>query len=462
MVRLTFDRGTLLLHDLPPELAARIPGGKSDERVGALRAPASSYHLVVRHLVAQGVAFEDEAREYEVHDFTRQSGFAPRDYQSEAVAAWENQHRRGVVVLPTGSGKTLVAELAIEATGRSALVVVPTLDLLNQWFDLLADRFGAQRVGAIGGGTFEPRPLTVITYDSAYLHLDRLGSRYGLLICDEAHHLPGPSYVQAAHMSLAPYRLGLTATPPEGERLECLSEALGGIAYARGITDLAGDYLSDYEIRRLEVKLSDAEREAYDAAYGRYRGFVTANGIRLGGANGWARFLRATSQSEEGRAALAAWREQRRISLASPQKLDHLEAILSEHRAESTIVFTWDNATAYAVSRRFLVPAITHQTKPRERRAILAGLRDGTLPVVATSRVLNEGVDVPSVSVGVVLSGTATVREHVQRLGRILRQAEGKHAVLYEVVTLDTGEVGASRRRRDHAAYKTLSEANPC
>src|SRR5690606_9746749 len=121
--------------------------------------------------------------------------------------------------------KTVVAQLAIADTGRSTLVVVPTLDLLAQWHDGLAARFGEERVGAIGGGTFEPRPLTVITYDSAYLHLERLGDRFGLLVCDEVHHLPGPSFVQGARMALAPFRLGLTATPPEAERL-AITEAV--------------------------------------------------------------------------------------------------------------------------------------------------------------------------------------------------------------------------------------------
>jgi superfamily II DNA or RNA helicase len=73
---------------------------------------------------------------------------------------------------------------------------------------------------------------------------------------------------------------------------------------------------------------------------------------------------------------------------------------------------------------------------------------------VATSRVLNEGVDIPAAQVGVVLSGTSTVREHVQRLGRILRPQKGKRAVLYEVVTADTTEVGAAARRREHDAYR--------
>ncbi len=116
-------------------------------------------------------------------------------------------------------------------------------------------------------------------------------------------------------------------------------------------------------------------------------------------------------------------------------------------------MFTQDNATAYDVSRRFLIPAITHQTKVTERSEILAGLAEGTYTAVATSKVLNEGVDVPSANVAIVMSGSGSVREHVQRLGRILRKHGDKRAVLYELVTAGTGETFTSERRRKHSAY---------
>jgi superfamily II DNA or RNA helicase len=131
-----------------------------------------------------------------------------------------------------------------------------------------------------------------------------------------------------------------------------------------------------------------------------------------------------------------------------------LTRLLHAHRGERILVFTDDNATAYAISRRFLIPAITHQTKVKERSAILAGYRAGELFAIVTSKVLNEGVDVPEASVGVVLSGSGSVREHVQRLGRILRKAEGKRALLYEIVSAGTSEERTSDKRREHVAYK--------
>ena len=151
---------------------------------------------------------------------------------------------------------------------------------------------------------------------------------------------------------------------------------------------------------------------------------------------------------------MAGYRTQRKLAFAASAKLDYLEHLLFVHRRDRAILFTQDNATAYEVSRRFLVPAITHQTKVKERSHLLAGLAAGEYGAIVTSKVLNEVVDVPSANVAVVLSGSGSVREHVQRLGRILRKKEGKRATLYELVTSDTGETFTSDRRRDHSAYR--------
>ena len=97
---------------------------------------------------------------------------------------------------------------------------------------------------------------------------------------------------------------------------------------------------------------------------------------------------------------------------------------------------------------------ITHQTKVAERSELLDRFRQGELGILATSRVLNEGVDVPAARVAIVVSGSGSVREHVQRLGRILRPDGDKRAVLYELVAGNTGEARTSERRRRHRAYR--------
>lgn len=449
---LRFDGGTLVLEGVTPEQLP--PGFLVDPRVRAARGPASSYYEVVRHLHRAGVPYVDEAREYLQLERPHMGDRAPRDYQREAVAAWRAAGRRGVIVLPTGAGKSFVAELCMADASRSTLVIAPTLDLVSQWYDQLRRAFG-DPIGLLGGGVHDPQAITVSTYDSAYIHGARYGARFGMLVFDEVHHLCGPTTRQIADLCIAPFRLGLTATleRPDGLHLE-LPGLVGPTVYRKEITELAGDFLAEYRTEILAVHLSEEDRAAYDAHRATFRDFVDSRGLRLGGAGGWSSFLRESARSREGRAAFRGWRESRRILQGAPAKLRLLESLLRKHRDNRVIVFTNDNATVYAISRALLLPAITHQTDLKERRALIDAFKDGSLPVLVTSRVLNEGVDIPSADVAIVLSGTATVREHVQRLGRILRPQEGKQAVLYELVVAETAEEATSARRRDHAAYQ--------
>ena len=145
---------------------------------------------------------------------------------------------------------------------------------------------------------------------------------------------------------------------------------------------------------------------------------------------------------------MLAHREARGIAFGTEGKLRVLLELLQKHASDRVLIFTDDNATVYKVSQTYLIPAITHQTKVKERHSTLVRFKEGVYPRVVTSRVLNEGVDVPEANVAVVLSGTGTTREYVQRLGRILRKGEGKLALLYEVVAENTSEEGVSRRRR--------------
>src|SRR5439155_6140456 len=136
-------------------------------------------------------------------------------------------------------------------------------------------------------------------------------------------------------------------------------------------------YLADYETVRVSVDLSPAEREEYAAEREIYRSFLRENGIFMGSPSGWTEILIRASRNEEGRRAFQAYRRQREIAFTAPAKLDYVQHLLGEHRHERTIVFTQDNATAYLVSRRFLIPVVTHHTKVRERSEVLAGFAGG-------------------------------------------------------------------------------------
>ena len=453
MATLAYRGGTLELSDVPSGLA--LPEWLAwDGRSQLHRAPGRCYADVVLFFKGAGVPLEDRARRYEELPTGVLVHRTPRPYQEEALVAWRKARGRGVVVLPTGAGKTHVAVMAIDQRRRSTLIVAPTLDLVRQWYDLLRTTFGIP-IGIVGGGTHDVRPITVTTYDSAYIHAEHLGARFGMIVFDEVHHLPGATYALSAELSIAPFRLGLTATLERTDGRETLLDALvGPQVYRRDIVDLEGDFLADYETVRVSVELSPEERQEHDAERMIYRSFLSRAGIQMSKDHGWSDFIIRSSRSAEGRRAMQAYRRQRELAFSAPAKLDYVERLLDEHKDDRTLLFTQDNATCYALSRRFLVPAITHQTKIKERSEVLAGLSTKKYGAIVTSKVLNEGVDVPDANVAIVVSGSGSVREHVQRLGRVLRKREGKSAVLYEIVTAQTAETYTSERRRDHSAYE--------
>ncbi len=455
---LTYHLGTLVLRGAE-ELSGPVRemmtelGFVDDARIRALRGPAAAYREAALLLSRNGGV--DEARGFErwQGDILR-SRFEPYPHQREAMDAWWDEGGRGIVVLPTGTGKTFLALMAMTRVARDTCIVVPTLDLMSQWVTVLRGRFDLP-VGMVGGGEHDLQPITVITYDSAARKVDRLGDRFGMLIFDECHHLGGPIYQAIAEQSLAPFRMGLTATRerPDGGHEEII-ERIGPVAYFAPVKEMSGTVLAPYHTVRMEVELTDEESLRYQEARDAYLEFCRRNRIFIGRPQGWSRFLQVAFRSPEGKAAWESYRTQKEIPLTSTHKSEVLESLLLQHRDDRILIFTHVNDLAYRISRRHLLPTITHQTPPKERTRILERFGTGDYRAVVTSKVLNEGVDVPEASVAIVVSGSASQREHIQRLGRVLRKGSGgKQAVLYELITRGTHEEGMSQRRRNRAYF---------
>jgi superfamily II DNA or RNA helicase len=222
--------------------------------------------------------------------------------------------------------------------------------------------------------------------------------------------------------------------------------------YERRIDDLVGERLAEYRTERLRVDLTPDERARYDADYAMYAGYFRSNKLPgQYGAKWLAELQRRSAYERDARRALLARLRILRLLAGASGKFRVLNRLLSEHFHQQTLVFTETNAVVYEVARRHLIPAITHETKSAERKRILEAFRAGQYRAIVTSRVLNEGIDVPSAKVAVVLGGTAGAREYVQRLGRVLRKAGNQEAVLYEVIVRDTVDEGRARRRRRRA-----------
>lgn len=374
----------------------------------------------------------------------------PHAYQQDALALWEQAGRRGSVVLPTGSGKTFLAVQAIHRVQTSTLVIVPTIDLLHMWYYRLTQAFQTE-IGVYYSGEKIVRPVTVTTYSSAGDLVAEQGNGFKFLIADEVHHLPARTWGEAALMSPAPYRLGLTATyPEEYEQTNGrwrVDELIGPLVYSLGIEQLVGQQLAEYRTQRLRVNLTAEERAVYDAAHSLYIGFF--HKLRKSHGAAWLyELMRLSAFDPEARRAFLARQALLRILGSCQEKFLALDNLLHEFADQRVLVFTESNDVAYRISCEYLVPCITHETSAAERKHILDGFQKGSYRVITTSKVLNEGIDVPEAKVAVVLGGGSGNREYVQRLGRILRKKEQLQATLVEVLVRNTIEESKVQRRR--------------
>jgi len=441
-VRIKYDKGTLLILG-----DAQVPNSHWDARSGAYRALALHYADITDYLESSHINYVDEA--LELLPVPRLQFHASlRDYQADALDSWMLAGKRGTVVLPTGAGKTIVAVGAIGTLQTPSIVIVPTLDLVEQWRRVLAAQFAIE-IGTYGGGENVLKPLTVSTYDSAYLRAAELGNRFGLIIFDEVHHLPAPGYRHIAEMFLSTARLGLTATYEREDGLHSeLSRLIGGKVYELTVQDLAEEHLSGYKVAHVFVDLAPEEAEEYARMHGAFTDYLARRNIRMRTQYDFSRFIIRSAWDPEARKALLARNRALDIALNSRAKIEALKELLLEHPSDQTIIFTQHNKLVDSIARTFLIPAITHTTSKDERREILDNFRDGVYRVIVTSKVLDEGVDVPDAAQAIILSGTGSSREFIQRLGRVLRKREGKHARLTEIVTRDTTETKISHRRK--------------
>jgi superfamily II DNA or RNA helicase len=453
-MEIRFDRGTLVLLDGPDGLDLEgLRGVRWDPRVGVHRAPANRHAEIRAALEGRGVRFLDRVpATLPVPGTFRE--FDLRPYQEEAYACWAARGRRGVVVLPTGSGKTRLAAAAIAREQAPAICLVPTRVLVEQWRKVLGEFYEGE-VGCFGDGERVLAPVTVSTYESAWRNMERLGNRFSLLVVDEVHHFGGGGREEALEMCCAAARLGLTATPPEAPAaVDRLTNLMGPVVFQLSIDDLAGEYLAGYQIVTQEVDLDLDERVSYEEWMELFRA-VHGRFTKLHPHASWEDFVRESGGTDAGRRALAAWRSARRLLAFCRSKRTRLAELLRRHAGARILVFTGDNEAAYAVAREHLIMPLTCDIGRAERDAVLSAFRAGKLRALVSSQVLNEGFDVPDAEVAIIVAGRLGKREHVQRIGRLLRPALDKRALVYELVVGGTVEVRQTARKRQGLAARS-------
>ncbi|HEU4616241.1 MAG TPA: DEAD/DEAH box helicase family protein [Kofleriaceae bacterium] len=451
-MRIRFDRGTLVIdrvehgHDLLQLLDARY-----DAELAAWRLPAERLSELRGRLSAGRVPYTDAIVPSALEP--RWSLPPLRWYQQAALEAWRDAGDRGVVVLPTGAGTTLVAIAAIAALGVSTLVLVPTRILLDQWARALEQTW-PYPIGRLGDGDHRVLPITVATYASAVSWAPRIGDRFGLAIVDEAHHVGAWCPSEVLEMLVAPSRLGLTATPSDSA---ALPRHIGPLVYDLAIDDLRGDALADYEVETIDIVLEPDERARYSVLRSEFGAFY-ARELRATPGLSWRELTRIAARSERGREAMAAWRASRALLAYPAGKRRAVRDLLARHPGDRTLVFTADNATAYAIARELLVMPITCDIGRVERAAMIDRFRRGDTPVLVSAQVLDEGFDLPEAEIAIVVGGTGSMRRHVQRVGRLLRPRPGKRARVYELVVQRTAEVSQVDRRRRGLVHHDATE----
>ncbi len=459
---LTYDKGTIVIQGL-----AHIPFAVLDPRTNVLRALALYYSNIIEYLKQSGIEYTDHVLSEQIMTFSKSlssSSSRPslRDYQQRALDNWFRAGLRGCVVLPTGSGKTLVGIKAIEKTNAASLVIVPTLDLMDQWTINLSKYFPNIRIGNLGGGTDDIQPITVSTYDSAYIRASFLGNKFSLVIFDEVHHLAAMGYRTISEQMVAPFRLGLTATiEREDELHRDLPRLVGEVVFQASPDELAREkHLAPYEVERRMVEMLPDELEEYRRNMTLYQQCIKKLSFQRYMIS-LEKLIMMSGRNRTAREALVARNRAMNIALNSRAKIDELREILAENKGVKTIIFTQHNSLVHEISDRFFIPFITHKTINEERQDVLKGFKEGRYMAVVTSKVLDEGVDIPDAELGIILSGTGSAREFIQRLGRLLRPKPDnstsntssnyrnyKKARLIEIISSETKETLTSARRK--------------
>ena len=457
---LFFDKGTICIKD---SLFVRIPNTKFDEHdKKILRAYGMSYKEIIEYLKQSELDYIDNVEKFLPSPIIQTANLNLRDYQEKALQKWIDASMYGSIVLPTGSGKTAIGIKAIEKVNSSTLVIVPTIDLMEQWTENLTTHLNFNNnsnvtnndqnitIGNLGGGRDDIQSITVATYDSAYLRAPYIGNQFKFVIFDEVHHLPAPGYRSIAEQIICPYRLGLTATLEREDGLhDLIPKLVGGIVFQMGAKELSEKkHLAEFDIERRQVELTLDEQKEYEVNYSRFVSNLAKLGFKMPSMHNLRRMIMMSNRNKMAREGLLARNKANEIALNSKSKIEELQKILIENNNVKTIIFTHNNKMVYELSNKFLIPLITYKTTKDERRDVLEGFKSGRYNSIVTSRVLDEGIDVPDAQMGIIMSGTGSGRELIQRLGRLLRpKTDGKKAKLIEIVSKHTRETNTSAKR---------------
>lgn len=373
-----------------------------------------------------------------------------RRWQRTAVDAWLASDGRGIAKVVTGAGKTVFAQQCmLEHLRRTEdprfVIVVPTLALVDQWFVSLREDLGVEenQVAIFAGGKRPAaRLVNLMSLNTARSAGPRVASERAMLIADECHRAATPKNAQALS---GPYAatLGLSATP-EREYDEGLADVLipriGPVFYEYDYNAAARDgVIAPFDLVNVQVELRPREQQRYDA--------LTKQAARL---------AQALKKGDDVRERLRRILINRAaVSATAAMRIPVAISLAETNRPSKTLIFHERVAAATELAtilaKRGARATLYHSAlDPVVRRDNLRLYRRGAFDVLVTCRALDEGVNVPETTIAIIASATASNRQRIQRLGRVLRPAPGKRSAI--IYTLFATEPEAKRLRLEEEA----------
>ena len=401
------------------------------------------YYFIKNRLEENGLKIKE--LELQIKDLNINFRGELRDYQKEAVNIWKEKGS-GVISLPTGSGKTVIGIAALSEVKKSSLIVTFTKDQMLQWYDSIFKFTDASKsdVGLFYSGEKSIRSITITTYHTAFRHMKDLVGKFDLIIIDEVHHLPADKFKQIALQCIASKRLGLSATPiREDGKHEELFKLMGGLIYYKSPQELIKmGYLAPYELIQVRVELTPREKIKYSSLLSQFR--------KLSGGKKVSELLQLVKEGNSNAIeAMKVYNEMKKIVNLAENKLKALDDIIKKENGNKILIFTQYVEQAEEIARKYNAYLITGKTNKSEREKLLKVFRSLKAGILVLTTVGDEGLDIPDASVGIIVTGTGSRRQFVQRLGRLLRPSNGKVARLYEIVTKGTTEEYQASKRKD-------------
>jgi DNA excision repair protein ERCC-3 len=356
--------------------------------------------------------------------------FAPRDYQVEAAHSVHGGGGPGtgygVVVLPCGSGKTVVGMTYMTLLKTNTLILTTNVAAVHQWMEELLDKTALEpdQIAEYTGDSKSVAPVTVATYqiitwrphkDADFPHFKLFRERsWGLIIYDEVHLLPAPVFRISAELQ-AVRRLGLTATLVREDRAEDVVFSLVGP-------------------KRYDVPWKDLESKGWIAE-------AVCTEIRI-----------ELPEKLKIPYAVAAPREKYRIASENPLKEEVVRQLIDNHQEDQILVIGQYLTQLGSLARLLKAPLITGKTANAERENIYGAFKRREVRVIVVSKVANFAIDLPDASMAIQVSGSFGSRqEEAQRLGRILRP-KGRNSYFYTLVSRYTAEEDFAVNRQQFLA----------